>query len=260
MAKVVVITGGSGGIGAALARRLGREGWAVAVGARNREALAAVAADVDKAGGGGLAVPTDVTRRRDVEALRDAALSAFGRVDVWVNNAGRGIGKPVLALTDEDVDDMVAINLKSVLYGMQAIAPHFEARNEGHLVNVSSMLGRVPFATFRSAYSAMKAALNILTANARMDLARAASGVKVSLVLPGPVATEFHDNALHGTPAPPPGAPPLVFQTAEEVADVIADVIAHPVAERYTQPDFVETARRYYSDVGAFEEAMLKRR
>jgi NAD(P)-dependent dehydrogenase (short-subunit alcohol dehydrogenase family) len=76
----------------------------------------------------------------------------------------------VLDLTDEDFDQMMVVNAKSALYGMQAIVPHFKERGAGHLINISSALGRVPFASYRSAYSAAKAALGSLTANLRMDL------------------------------------------------------------------------------------------
>src|SRR5439155_20685387 len=141
---------------------------------------------------------TDVTRRADVERLRDRALASFGHVDVWINNAGRGIRKNVLELTDEDVDAIMAVNVKSALYGMQAIVPHFIQRGRGHLINVSSFLSRVPLATFRSAYKAAKAALNALTANLRMDLAAAHPNIRVSLVMPGMVTTEFDRNALGG--------------------------------------------------------------
>ena len=77
-----------------------------------------------------------------------------------------------IQLTDEDFDEMMRVNVKSVLYGMQAVLPHFKKRGQGHLINVSSMLGRVPFAGFRSGYSAAKHALNSLTANLRMELKR----------------------------------------------------------------------------------------
>jgi len=76
-------------------------------------------------------VVTDVTRRAAVEHLRDEALRAFGQVDVWINNAGRGISRPVLDVTDEDFDLMMAVNTKSALYGMQAILPHFKTARRG---------------------------------------------------------------------------------------------------------------------------------
>jgi short-subunit dehydrogenase len=251
MSRVIVITGASDGIGAALARRLAAGGDAVVLAARRAAELGAVAASC---GARALAVPTDVTRRAEVERLRDAALSAHGAIDVWVNNAGRGIGRRTLELTDADVDEMIAVNLKSALYGMQAIVPHFQARGRGHLVNVSSFLGRVPLVTFRSAYSAAKAALNALTANLRVDLAGTHPGIHVSLVMPGIVSTAFGRNALGGTPAPPPAGPAAGAQTPEEVAERIASLLERPVPELYTNPTQAGLAREYYQDVGAFEE------
>src|SRR5919199_1975589 len=151
--KVVVITGASAGIGAALARHLGGAGHSLALAARSREALVSVARE---SGERAAVVVTDVTRRADVERLRDEALGIFGRVDVWVNNAGRGISRPALELTDADFDEIMAVNVKSALYGMQAIVPHFMERGAGHVINTSSFLGRVPVATHRSAYNAAK--------------------------------------------------------------------------------------------------------
>jgi short-subunit dehydrogenase len=251
--KHIVITGASGGIGAALALQLGAAGHRVALAARRERELQEVAS---RAGAGAIAVPTDVTRRVEVERLRDRAVEAFGHVDVWINNAGRGITKPVLELTDEEFDLMMALNVKSALYGMQAIAPHFVARGRGHIINVSSFLSRVPFATFRSGYNAAKAALNALTANARVDLARTHPGVHVTLVMPGLVSTDFQRNAVGGTPPLPSGTP---SQTPEEVAQAIVRAIANPVAEVYTNPAQAAVAVQYIQDVGAFERAAAAR-
>lgn len=255
--RVVVITGGSGGIGAALARVLAGRGDALVLAARRAPELEEVARS---AGADVLTVIADVTKRHDVARIRDEALRRYGRVDVWVNNAGRGISKRVLDLTDEDVDAIVAVNLKSAIYGMQTIAPHFMERNAGHIVNISSFLGRVPLATPRSVYSAMKAALNSLTANLRMDLRQTHPGIHVSLVLPGIVATEFHQHAIGGTIVPAPGAVPMPTQTAEEVAAVIAGVIDRPAPETYTNPATPLLARKYFEDVGAFEQELASRR
>jgi NADP-dependent 3-hydroxy acid dehydrogenase YdfG len=252
---VVVITGASSGIGAALARRLGRRGFRLVLGARRPDALRAVAIEA----GNAKTVTVDVTRRADVERLRDEALAQFGSVDVWVNNAGRGINASVLELTDEQFDEMMAVNVKSALYGMQAIAPHFKQRGRGHLINVSSFLSRVPLATYRSAYNAAKAALNALTANLRMDLRRDYPEIHVSLVMPGMVTTEFARNALGGTPAVtwasrPGGGPPI--QNADDVAAAIEALIASPQEELYTQPGQPDTVVRYFQDVGAFERGL----
>lgn len=253
--KVVVITGASGGIGAALARHLGGQGHAIVLAARREEELKAVARE---SGRRAIPVVTDVTRREDVERLLEAAIGEFGRVDVWVNNAGQGIARPVMQLTDDDVDAMITVNVKSALYGMQAVVPHFIERHQGHLINVSSFLGRVPLASIRSVYSAAKAALNTLTANLRMELRPLHPDIHVSLVMPGIVKTDFGRNAVGGPqtppPAPPPGPGPMQAQTAEEVAEVIAGLIEHPRAEVFTNPASAEMARRYYEDVEAFEK------
>jgi short-subunit dehydrogenase len=253
MQKTVVITGASGGIGAELAVQLGRRGDRLVLAARREVELHDTAR---RAGSESLVVPTDVTKRSEVERLRDRALERFGHVDVWVNNAGRGITKQTLELTDEEFDVMMAVNVKSALYGMQAIAPHFLERRRGQIVNLSSFLGRVPFATHRSAYNAAKHALNALTANARVDLHAKCPDVHVTLVMPGLVTTDFARNALGGA-APPSRTP---GQTVDEAAAAIVQAIDHPVAEIYTNPVLAGMAAKYFQDVEAFErETMVTR-
>lgn len=151
--RVLVATGASAGIGAEVARRATAAGASVVLAARSRDKLEAVAVE---AGSRAFVVPTDVTVRAEVDALARAAIDRFGQIDVWINNAGRGIARATSDLSDEDVDAMITVSVKSALYGMQAVLPHFKQRGEGQIVNVSSMLGRVPFAPFRSAYCAAK--------------------------------------------------------------------------------------------------------
>jgi short-subunit dehydrogenase len=250
-ANVVVITGASGGIGAALARRLGRDGLRLALAARREAQLREVAADAEARGAADtLAFAADVTRREDVLQLRDATLHAFGRLDVWVNNAGRGITRPVLDLTEAELDEMIDVNVKSALYGMQTAVQHFiKHGGVGHVINVSSFLGRVPIASFRSAYSAAKAALNSLTTNLQMDL-RDYPEIHVSLVMPGVVATDFARNVVGE--ARPPMTTAGSAQTADEVAEIIARVIKRPVPEVYTNPASPEAVRQFYADPAAF--------
>jgi NADP-dependent 3-hydroxy acid dehydrogenase YdfG len=250
MSKVIVITGASGGIGAALAVQLGQQGHRLVLGARREKELNEVAR---RTGAEAIAVPTDVTMRAQVDRLRDRALEAFGQVDVWVNNAGRGISRKVLDLTDDELDQIMAVNVKSALYGMQAIAPHFTQRGSGHLVNISSVLSRVPLVSFRSAYNAAKAALNALTANLRADLAQSHPGVHVSLVMPGVVTSDFQRNALGGTPQMQSGASATSAQTPDEAAAAIVHLIENPVAEIYTDPSQAAMVLRYFEDVAAFE-------
>lgn len=246
MDKVVVITGASSGIGAAVAELLGKEQVKTVVAARREAELLAVAAR-----SGAHAVVADMTKREEAERLRDAAIARFGRIDVWINNVGRGISRPVAMLTDEDLDEMMRDNVKTALYGIQAVLPHMQARGDGQIINVSSVLGRVPMASIRSAYSAAKHALNALTAMLRVDLAASHPGIHVTLVSPGVVATDFGHNARHGGP----DSRNLPFaQSAEEVAAVIVDAIHDPRPDVYTRPQYHELVVAYYSDVAAAEQ------
>jgi NADP-dependent 3-hydroxy acid dehydrogenase YdfG len=245
--KVVVITGGSAGIGAALAESVVKRGARVVLAARREKELNEVAARLSGAAGGeAVAVPvvTDVTRRAEVDRLMARALARCGQVDVWVNNAGRGISKPVADLTDDDLDTMMLVNVKSALYGMQAALPHFKQRGTGQIINVSSMLGRVPYVSMRSAYSASKHFLNSLSANLRMDLAGEHPGIHVTTVMPGVVSTDFGLNALGG--GPDSRSLPMA-QPVEEVGEVIAAAIEKPVAEVYTRPGYRDMVVRYYT-------------
>lgn len=203
-------------------------------------------------------------------------------MDSYVNNAGIGMSCPALELTEEHVDQMVNINLKSVLYGMQTAVKYYKstAAKQGQVINVSSMLGRVPFASFRAMYSASKAAINSLTCNVRVDLQNEAraptapgvlsskrqsrvraplpsqglSDIRVALFTPGVVATDFGLNAIGGGPdnRSLPGAQPV-----EEVAAAIAAMIEDPAAsvDVYSRPAYKGMVGAYYTadDVRAVE-------
>jgi short-subunit dehydrogenase len=252
MSRVIVITGASEGIGALLAKRQAAKGDAVVLAARRADKLEQIAKDC---GGNALTVVTDATKRAEIDRLRDAALERFGRIDVWINNAGRGIGIRVMDFTEDDLDEMLAVNLKSAWYGMRTVVPYFQGVGHGHLINISSVLSRVPLATPRSAYSASKAALNALTANLRMDLRASFPEIHVSLVMPGPVATEFHNNSLGGTPT----GRGMAIQPVEEVVHAIEQLIDNPRPEIYTNPSSADLVQRYYRDVPAFEEELAEK-
>lgn len=247
--QVVVVTGASGGIGAAVAERLSRDGMAVGLVARRADALAAVAS---RCGAAALPIVADMTVRADAERAVAEAVARFGHIDVWINNVGRGITRPATALTDDDIDEMMRVNVKSALYGMQAVLPHFTARGGGHLINVSSVLGRMPMAHFRSAYNGAKHFLNALTANVREDLAASHPGIAVSLVSPGVVRTEFGLNAVHGGPDSRtlPNS-----QSAEEVAEVIAGVIASRAPDAYTRAGVKQLVLGYLDQLTADPQA-----
>ncbi len=243
--------GASSGIGAALAELLGAKGARLALAARRGPELSAVAA---RAGSEALAVTADVTRRDDVARVAEQCLARHGRIDVWINNAGRGISRSVLELSDQDFDDMMTVNVKSALYGMQVAVPIFRRQGSGHLINVSSVLGRVPIAPFRSAYSAAGSTRSTCRpANLRMDL-RAEPKIFVSTVHPGVVATEFGSRALYGGPDSRQLAG---AQSVAEVAEVLASVIAEPRADVYTRPQSKQLVLSYY---GAEDMAEAERK
>lgn len=243
-AKVVVITGASGGIGAAAAQQLAAQGHTVVIVARRNDALAAVAS---RCHGRAHAIVADMAQRGDVKRVVNETLARFGRIDVWINNVGQGISRMPSQLTDEDIDAVMQVNVKSALYGMQEVLPHFRSRGAGQIINVSSMLGRVPFAVIRSAYCGAKHFLNALTATFRAEVQEAHPDIQFTLVSPGVVATDFGLNAMHGGPDSRqlPGA-----QTADEVGAVIARAVETRLPDVYTRPGAQARIAEYYAKVG----------
>jgi NADP-dependent 3-hydroxy acid dehydrogenase YdfG len=243
--RVIVVTGASSGIGAAAAEVLARAGHSVALVARRADALQAVA---DRAGPGARAIVADMTVRVEVQRVVTEAIGTFGRIDTWINNVGQGITRAPSQLTDDDLDEVIRVNVKSALYGMQEVLPHFKARGDGHVINISSMLGRIPYATSRSVYCGAKHFLNALTATFRDEVQQTHPGIQFSLVSPGVVYTDFGRNARHGGPDSRdlPGG-----QSAEEVADVIAAVVESRAPDVYTRAGFGERVVAYYAANGA---------
>lgn len=242
--RVVVVTGASTGIGAVLAEQLGTRGDAVVLVARRTDVLQGVAL---RCGSKAVPMTADMTVRADVQRVVAETLARFGHIDVWVNNVGQGITRMPTELTDEDIDDMIRVNVKSALYGMQEVLPHFKARGRGQVINVSSMLGRMPFALFRSAYNGAKHFLNALTANVRTEVQATHPDIQFSLVSPGVVFTEFGLRARHGgvdSRTLPQG------QTPEEVAAVIVGVIDSREPDVYTRAGARQMVLDYYTTTG----------
>lgn len=242
--RVVVITGASGGIGAAAARAIAVRGDVVVLAARRADVLAGVAADC---GPNALAVAADLTEPGAAAQVLDAAVDRHGRVDAWINNVGRGITRRPSALTESDLFEMIRVNVLTALHGMQAVVPYFQARGRGHVINVSSMLGRIPHRVERAAYNGAKHFLNALTANYRAEVQATHPGIHFSLVSPGGVVTEFGANALHGgiLSSMIPDA-----QRPEEVATVIADLLDSRRPDVYTFAGAAARVAAYYADVG----------
>ena len=184
--------GGSTGVGAAVAKMAASQGFLVAIVARREDELKAVASECT----GALPIVADVTKRADVERAVQTTIEHFGTLDVLVNNVGRGIAAKPSEVTEEDIDEMITINVKSALFGMQAVLPHFKDQGCGHIINISSRLGRIPSVLPRSAYNWSKHFLNGLTANLRDEVVTH-PGIAISLVSPGLIYTDFGKHALH---------------------------------------------------------------
>ena len=139
--KVVVITGASSGNGEATARHLAERGAIVVLGARRKERIEKLAADLTAAGHKAMAIETDVTDREQVSRLVDTAVESFGRIDVLLNNAGLMPLAPMERRKVDEWDTMIDVNLKGTLYGIAAALPHMQAKKSGHIINVSSVYG-----------------------------------------------------------------------------------------------------------------------
>jgi NADP-dependent 3-hydroxy acid dehydrogenase YdfG len=137
--KVVVITGASSGLGEATARLLSAEGAHVVLGARRADRLKSLTDELTGRGGKAIAVTTDVTQCDQVKKLVDAAVQAYGRIDVMINNAGLMPQAPLERLKIDEWVRMIDVNIKGVLYGIAAALPHMQRQKSGHFINVSSV-------------------------------------------------------------------------------------------------------------------------
>lgn len=182
---VAVITGGGRGIGRAIALRFAGEGAAVAVAARTKSEIEAVAREVRDAGGRAVAVSADVADEPQCKALIEAASAQFGRVDILVNNAGEyGPVKPVEEINPAEWDRVIAVHLRGAYLLTRLVLPGMYARGSGVIVNISSLSAKSAFA-WGSPYAAAKAGMLGLTRVVAAEAAR--KGVRVNALCPGPV-------------------------------------------------------------------------
>ena len=167
--KVVVITGGSSGMGEATARELSSQGAKVVIGARRADRIEAIAAQINAAGGTALGVAADVTKRDDVQHLVDAAVRTHGRIDVLINNAGVMPLSPLEQLKLDEWDQMIDVNLRGVLHGIAAALPYMKAQKSGHIINTASVADHKVFAA-SAVYSATKFAVRSLSEGLRQEV------------------------------------------------------------------------------------------
>ena len=192
--RVALVTGGSKGLGKAMARGFAQAGADVVISSRHEEELVAAAVEI-RAGTSVRVthVVADMTHREHVRRLADAALAAMGRVDILVNNAGSNKPQPTEQIVDEDWDGLVELNLSSCMALTRALVGPMKERRWGRIINVSSILG-LTSAAGRSAYSATKSGLIGLTRAGANDLG--SFGITVNCLAPGPFLTDLPASLL----------------------------------------------------------------
>jgi len=191
--KKVWITGASSGIGEATATLLAAEGAHVVLSARRQEKLESLAETIQAAGGSCETAVVDVSDRAGMEAL-GAQLEEKGGIDILINNAGTMPISPILAGRVDEWEQMIDVNIKGVLYAINAVYPGMAKRKDGHIVNISSVAARL---TFQSAgvYGGTKHAVRAISDTLRKEAIR--YGVRVTDIQPGSVDTELPDSIAH---------------------------------------------------------------
>jgi NADP-dependent 3-hydroxy acid dehydrogenase YdfG len=186
--KVILITGGSTGIGAETARLLAARGATVAIAARRKDKLDGVVSDIKAQGGAAAAYVLDVTDKAQVETVVAAVVEEFGRLDVLINNAGLMPIRPMAEVNTDEWDAMIDINLKGTLYGIAAALPRFIAQDSGHIINLSSVAGIKVFAPGGTVYSGTKFAVSAITEGLRQEVG---GKIRVTSIEPGAVESDL---------------------------------------------------------------------
>lgn len=239
--KVIVITGASSGIGEAAAKELARRGAKVVLGARRTDRLEALASELHREGHSALFLKTDVTRREDVENLARYALDSYGRLDVFVNNAGI---MPLSTLDQLKVDEwnqMIDVNIRGVLHGIAAALPHFQKMRAGQFVNVSSLGGRIAVRT-AAVYCGTKFAVHAISEALRQEVG---GDIRVTVITPGVVESDLAEsitdtaakqmmNEFRRISIKPDAIARAIAFAVEQPADVdVSEMIVRPTASDF---------------------------
>ena len=253
--KIAVITGASMGIGEALARLFVDEGATVVLTSRDLPRVEAARARIghpEKT----LALACDVRNREEIDRVLSLTLHNFGRVDIWVNNAGHGMNDSVELMDRDAYRRMFDVNLFGAIDGMQAAIPAMKRQGSGTIINISSVAGHIPL-PFAAAYSATKFAINAIGKGAGVELE--GSGVRVMTVCPGYISTNFQANKTQGRDPRRLGSETRGGASAETVAQDILNGYLKGKREVFTPWYYVFAARLYGLFPGLVEKAMARR-
>jgi NADP-dependent 3-hydroxy acid dehydrogenase YdfG len=226
--KVVLVTGASSGIGESTARVLASMGHLVVLGARRTDRIAAIAQDIQEAGGQALALELDVTDLESVRAFVSRARQQFGRIDVLVNNAGVMPLSFIAELRIDEWNQMIDVNLRGVLHGIAAVLPVMRDQKSGHIINVASVSAHRVDPT-AAVYCATKFAVRALSEGLRQE----SRDLRVTVVSPGLTRTELFD----GIAAPEARA---VARGMVEQSSIPASAIADAIGFAISQPENVD--------------------
>jgi NADP-dependent 3-hydroxy acid dehydrogenase YdfG len=187
--KIAIVTGASSGIGYATALALSRAGAKVAAGARRMDRLESLQSEIIKNGGEVYIQNLDVTIKSECDAFTDAVMKKWGTVDILVNNAGLQPLSFFKSLKVEEWDKMIDVNIRGVLYCTAAVITHMVNKNSGHIVNISSIAGRIVYPA-GSVYCATKHAITAFSEGLRQEFSQR-SNIRITCIEPGVVATEL---------------------------------------------------------------------
>ena len=225
--KVALVTGASAGIGFATATGLAKAGMKVAVTARNGGRLEELKASLD--GAAVLPVTADLQKEADIRKLFQTVREAWGGVEVLINNAGVGYLGDLSKQSPEDWRTMLDVNVMALSLCVQEALADMKGKPEGHIINLSSIAGhRVPPSNANPWYAATKHAVRAITDALRIELVNSGRPVRVGMISPGVVETEFHDRATRGAGDSKTFYSQFKALRAEDVADVVFYMLSAP--------------------------------
>jgi NAD(P)-dependent dehydrogenase (short-subunit alcohol dehydrogenase family) len=249
---VAVITGAGSGIGRASAHSLAARGARVVVTDIRADRCDAVAAEI---GADTIAVPCDVTILSDLEMVREQTLARFGRIDIVMNNVGVVVSGPVEEIPLDAWERTIDVNIMGIVRSNEVFLPGLLAQGSGHIVNVSSTSGLLPYGYELLPYTATKYA--VVGMSEALWVYLRPRGIGVSCFCPAGVKTKIHQQVTHYGDTPYPVGPDFPFVPVEQCGELVADAIEHDRFLVLTVPEVADDIRRRGDDIDAYLQYTL---